>query len=74
MNDFIVYSDKKFFIVPKTKFNLFDAFINLKKVTIHNSQRQAFTGCIQSIQLEDGTGSSFNLVINDSAVYFRTID
>lgn len=42
--------------------------------TIHGTDRIAYTGFIQSIELEDGSGSSFNISIDGKKFHVRTID
>lgn len=58
------------------RFDLFDAMVNGRTVTIVSPSGMTRVGKIMSIQMEDGSGYSFNLVMSNQQyhtmhVYYR---
>jgi hypothetical protein len=58
-----------------SKFQLMNAFFNMEIVGLFDSNGRLHRGAISSIQLEDGSGSSFNITMtNGDKFHLRTID
>lgn len=58
-----------------TKFQLFTAFMDRKYLTIQDSNGGWHTCIISSIQHEDGSGKSFNIVSEGGQnFHIRTVD
>jgi len=77
MNTYVrhVFRQSEMSVIPTSKFQLMQDFFNSRRVTIHDSSNRPHTGILSSIQLEDGSGSSFNICMsNGDKFHLRTID
>ena len=74
-NVIIIRQDNPYYTQQLTKWSLMRAFMSLSSVTITDSSGIDHNGKISSIQLEDGSGSSFNIQTQGGQnFHVRTID